>query len=112
MVNERFKNFEALYQNFRHSFRKHSLVFRAVAVIVHLSLTTMWQLTDYAGDIEDYMGEYKQMLQKIAQVNQLGCQIEQLELQIWVHDRQQFLDQEGIIQQQHQGPKQHQQMHY
>ena len=37
-VNERFKNWGVLKDCFRHSFERHGLVFRAVAVITQLSL--------------------------------------------------------------------------
>jgi len=39
-VNERMKNFEALTGLFRHDLRKHSSIFRAIAVITQLSIET------------------------------------------------------------------------
>jgi hypothetical protein len=52
-INRLFKRFQCLLQTFRHKPEYHDVVFRAVAVIVQLSIqykeTSVWQV-DYTGD--------------------------------------------------------------
>ena len=66
MVNERLENFQALYQQFRHSIPKHNIVFEAVCVIVQLSLyygdMTVWQCgDDYVGNQFDHQNLRQQI---------------------------------------------------
>ena len=55
-VNERFKNFGCLEHRFKHQLTKHSLFFRAVAVLVQLSMSggeELYDMREYHDNMSD-----------------------------------------------------------